>query len=265
MSDFQKIRFERDNDVAIITMDDPTTLNACGVDMAEELTKAFQEAARTSRAVVLTGSGRGFCSGANLSNPTMAAGGSEARTSDLGASLESTYNPLVSQIRDLPIPLVTAVNGAAAGIGCSYALLGDMILAADTAYFLQAFRRIGLVPDGGSTYLLSRAIGRARAMEMMLMGEKIFAPQALEWGLINRVTSAENLMDQAKQLAHELAAGPTLTLAMIRKLAWAGLDNHWDEQLKLERNMQRDAGRTGDFKVGVLAFLSKQVAKFTGS
>jgi 2-(1,2-epoxy-1,2-dihydrophenyl)acetyl-CoA isomerase len=264
VSDFQKIKFERDNDIAIITMNDPSTLNACGVDMAGELTEAFKRAGQSSRAGILTGEGRGFCSGANLANPAMAGGGPEAETPDVGASLESIYNPLVSQIRDLPIPIVTAVNGAAAGIGCSFAILGDMILAADTAYFLQAFRRIGLVPDGGSTYMLSRAIGRARAMEMMLMGEKIQAPQALDWGLINRVTSPETLMSQAKQLAHELAAGPTLTLAMIRKLAWAGLDNDWDEQLILERNLQRDAGRTGDFKLGVVAFLSKQVAKFTG-
>ena len=265
MSDYKKILFERDGDVAIITMNDIATMNACGVDTALELTDAFDHAVQVSRAVILTGQGRGFCSGANLSNPAMTSTGPNSKAMDAGAALESTYNPLVSKLRDLPIPFVTAINGAAAGIGCSFALLGDMILASDKAYFLQAFRRIALVPDGGSTYMLTRAIGRARAMEMMLMGEKVFAPQALEWGLINRVTTPETLLDEAKVLAHELAAGPTQTLSMIRKMVWAGLDNHWDDQLALERQLQRDAGQTSDFKIGVMAFLTKQVAKFTGS
>ncbi|MEN9856451.1 MAG: hypothetical protein RL186_1599 [Pseudomonadota bacterium] len=264
MAEFHKITYEMDGDVAIIAFNDPATLNACGVDTAEELTAAFDRAANSARAVILTGNGRGFCSGANLSNPAMTASGPEAKSADAGAALESVYNPLVSKMRDLPIPLVTAVNGAAAGIGCSFALLGDMIVAAESAYFLQAFRRIGLVPDGGSTYMLTRAIGRARAMEMMLMGEKVFAPQALEWGLINRVCSADALLSEAKALAHSLAAGPTKTLAMIRHMAWLSHDNDWDTQLALERNLQRDAGRTEDFKIGVLAFLTKQAAKFVG-
>jgi 2-(1,2-epoxy-1,2-dihydrophenyl)acetyl-CoA isomerase len=265
MSDYKKILFEQDGDVAIITMNDLATMNACGVDTAIELTHAFDRAARSSRAVIMTGNGRGFCSGANLGNPAMASSGPESKASDAGAALESTYNPLVSKIRDLPIPFVTAVNGAAAGIGCSFALLGDMILASETAYFLQAFRRIGLVPDGGSTYMLTRAVGRARAMEMMLLGEKIMASQALDWGLINRVTTPDTLLDEAKTLAYALASGPTKTLSMIRKMAWASLDNDWDQQLALERTMQQQAGRTHDFKVGVRAFLDKQVAKFTGS
>jgi 2-(1,2-epoxy-1,2-dihydrophenyl)acetyl-CoA isomerase len=264
MSDYKKILFEQDGDVAIITMNDPATMNACGMDTAAELLRAFDQAAQSSRAVIMTGNGRGFCSGANLGAPSMTSDGPESKARDAGAGLESTYNPLVSKIRDLPIPFVTAINGAAAGIGCSFALLGDMILASDNAYFLQAFRRIGLVPDGGSTYMLTRAVGRARAMEMMLLGEKVFAPQALEWGLINRVTSPETLLDEAKTLAHALASGPTKTLSMIRKMTWAGLDNTWDEQLALERTTQRDAGQTQDFKIGVMAFLSKQVAKYTG-
>jgi 2-(1,2-epoxy-1,2-dihydrophenyl)acetyl-CoA isomerase len=261
MSDYQKITYELDGNVAIITMNDPATMNACGVDTAIELTSAFDRAAKEARAVIMTGNGRGFCSGANLGTPSMASG---EKATDAGAALESTYNPLVSKIRDLPIPFVTAINGAAAGIGCSFALLGDMILASENAYFLQAFRRIGLVPDGGSTYMLARAVGRARAMEMMLLGEKVFAPQALEWGLINRVTTPETLLDEAKTLAHALASGPTKTLSMIRKMAWSSLDNDWDSQLGLERTMQREAGRTADFKIGVAAFLSKTVARFTG-
>jgi 2-(1,2-epoxy-1,2-dihydrophenyl)acetyl-CoA isomerase len=264
MSDFQKITFTQEDDVAIITMNDPATLNACGMDTAGELLVAFDRAASSARAVIMTGNGRGFCSGANLGAPSMTDDGPNSKARDAGAGLESTYNPLVSKMRDLPIPFITAVNGAAAGIGCSFALLGDMIIASETAYFLQAFRRIGLVPDGGSTYMLARAVGRARAMEMMLMGEKIFAPQALEWGLINRVTAPENLLDEAKALAHGLAAGPTKTLSLIRKMAWASLDNDWDSQLMLERTTQREAGATQDFKIGVQAFLNKQPAQFSG-
>jgi 2-(1,2-epoxy-1,2-dihydrophenyl)acetyl-CoA isomerase len=265
MSEYKKILFQMDGDVAIITMNDPATMNACGMDTAAELTDAFDQAGKLARAVIMTGNGRGFCSGANLGAPSMTSDGPDSKARDAGAGLESTYNPLVSKMRDLPIPFITAVNGAAAGIGCSFALLGDMILASDTAYFLQAFRRIGLVPDGGSTYMLTRAVGRARAMEMMLLGEKIHAPRALEWGLVNRVIPADELLGEAKVLAHALASGPTKTLSMIRQMAWAGLDNSWSEQLALERTLQRDAGHTADFKIGVLAFLNKQVAKFTGA
>jgi 2-(1,2-epoxy-1,2-dihydrophenyl)acetyl-CoA isomerase len=262
VSDYQKITYALYGDVAIITMNDPATMNACGMDTAVELIHAFEQAGNSARAVIMTGNGRGFCSGANLGAPSMASG---EKALDAGAGLESTYNPLVSKMRDLPIPFVTAVNGAAAGIGCSFALLGDMILAADNAYFLQAFRRIGLVPDGGSTYMLARAVGRARAMEMMLLGEKIPARQALDWGLINRVTTPETLMTEAMSLANALASGPTKTLSMIRKMAWASLDNDWDSQLALERATQRDAGQTQDFRIGVKAFLTKQPAQFTGS
>jgi 2-(1,2-epoxy-1,2-dihydrophenyl)acetyl-CoA isomerase len=268
MPEFQKITYHSDGDVATITLNDPATLNACGLDTARELQIAFDQASVQARAVVLTGAGRGFCSGANLASPSMpghAAQGGDPAQIDAGAALESTYNPLVTTMRNLPIPLVTAVNGAAAGIGCSLALLGDIIIAGQSGYFLQAFRRIGLVPDGGSTYMLARAVGKARAMEMMLLGEKINAAQALEWGLINRVVSDESLQAEAHALAQALAAGPTRTLAMIRKAAWAGLDNTWDDQLALERALQRDAGRTEDFKIGVMAFLTKQPARFTGT
>jgi 2-(1,2-epoxy-1,2-dihydrophenyl)acetyl-CoA isomerase len=265
MAEDTKIIYELDGDVAIITLHDPATMNACGIDMAQDMSRAFARAAGEARAIVLTGTGKGFCSGANLGSTASSMDGNPDPTAmDAGAALESVYNPLVTAIRDLPVPLVTAVNGAAAGIGCSFALLGDIILASQNAYFLQAFRRIGLIPDGGSTYMLARAIGRARAMEMMLLGEKIFAPQALEWGLINRVTSPDTLLEEAKALAHSLASGPTKTLSMIRQAAWASLDNDWNAQLALERDLQRDAGRTKDFRIGVMAFLSKQVAQFTG-
>jgi 2-(1,2-epoxy-1,2-dihydrophenyl)acetyl-CoA isomerase len=160
---------------------------------------------------------------------------------------------------------VSAVNGAAAGIGCSFALLGDLIVAGESAYFLQAFRRIGLVPDGSATYHLPRMVGRVRAMEMMLLGERLPAKTALEWGLINRCVPDGELMATAKALAGELANGPTKTLGMIRRLAWASLDHSWNEQLQAERQAQRAAGRTEDFREGVQAFFQKRRPTFKGA
>jgi 2-(1,2-epoxy-1,2-dihydrophenyl)acetyl-CoA isomerase len=246
--------------VAVIAFNDPATLNAAGVDTAEELTDAFTRVADGSlgaRAAILTGEGRGFCSGANLSS------GGGAGPRDAGASLEKHYNPLMTLLRNLPVPLVTAVNGAAAGVGCSFALMGDMIVAAESAYFLQAFRRIGLVPDGGSTYLLPRMIGRARAMEMMLMGERLPAAKALEWGLINRCVPDAELMPVARSIAKALAEGPK-ALGMIRKLVWDSLDAEWSDQLRAEAITQSQAGRTEDFAEGVTAFLQKRPAAFKG-
>ena len=259
-----KVRYALEDGVATLTMSDPATLNAAGLDMAEELTAAFKQAVGQARAVILTGEGRGFCSGANLSG-----GGPLGRPPvdgkpDAGAALESTYNPLVTALRDLPIPFVTAINGVAAGVGCSLALMGDLIVAGESAYFLQAFRRIGLVPDGGSTYLLPRMIGRARAMEMMLLGEKVPARTALEWGMVNRCVPDGDLMATAWTLAKTLAEGPA-SIAMIRRIGWASLDNDWKEQLHLERITQRDAGRTEDFAEGVAAFQQKRPAAFKGT
>jgi 2-(1,2-epoxy-1,2-dihydrophenyl)acetyl-CoA isomerase len=257
-----KVRYALEDGIAVITLSDPATMNAAGVDMAEELTAAFGNAAKEARAAVLTGEGRGFCSGANLSNRDPSAPAPDGPP-DAGAALEAVYNPLVTLMRDLPIPFVTAVNGAAAGVGCSLALMGDIIVAGESAYFLQAFRRIGLVPDGGSTYLLPRMVGRARAMEMMLLGDKVPARTALEWGMVNRCVPDAELMTTAKGFAKQLADGPA-SITMIRRIGWASLDNDWKDQLHLERVTQRDAGRTSDFAEGVTAFLQKRPAKFTG-
>jgi 2-(1,2-epoxy-1,2-dihydrophenyl)acetyl-CoA isomerase len=258
-----KAKYELEGGVALITLNDPATLNAISVDMTEELTVFFGRAAEEARCIVLTGEGRAFSSGANLAGgaPPMDADGQP----DLGGRLEQTFNPFVTMLRDLPVPFVTAVNGAAAGIGCSFALLGDLIVASESAYFLQAFRRIGLVPDGSATYHLPRMIGRARAMEMMLIGDRISAQTAFEWGLINRCVPDAELLPTAKALARELADGPTRTLGMIRRLAWASLDNTWEEQIQAERRAQREAGRTGDFREGVQAFFQKRPANFKGT
>lgn len=259
-----KSRYETEGAVAIITMADPATLNAISVEMTDELSAHFARASVEARCVVLTGEGRGFSSGANLAlggPPPMAEDGKI----DIGQRLETHFNGFVSMLRDLPIPFVTAVNGPAAGIGCSFALLGDIIVAGESAYFLQAFRRIGLVPDGGATYHLPRMVGRARAMEMMMLGDKLPAQKALEWGLINRCTPDGELMSTALKLAHELADGPTLALGLIRQLGWASLDSDWRTQLQAERQAQRQAGRSEDFVEGVQAFAQKRPAKFKGA
>jgi 2-(1,2-epoxy-1,2-dihydrophenyl)acetyl-CoA isomerase len=264
---YEKIKVARDDTVAIISFADPATMNAAGVDTAAELLHAFRDANHgpgKARAIVLTGEGRGFCSGANLSGSPGGGNLDVDGKPDAGAALETVYNPLVTFIREMPTPLVTAVNGAAAGVGCSIALLGDLIVAAESAYFLQAFRRIGLVPDGGSTYLLPRMIGRARAMEMMLLGERVGARQALEWGLINRVAADADLLSEAMKLARALASGPA-SLGLSRQLVWASLESDWAGQLHRERLAQREAGKSLDFVEGVSAFLQKRPAAFSGN
>jgi len=266
--DYQRLKVAAQDGLAIITLSDPATLNAASLEMGKELHHALAAVSHGSsaaRAVILTGEGRGFCSGANLSAGAGPGGGATDPDGkpDAGKALEHTYNPLVTLMRDLPIPLVTAVNGAAAGVGCSFALLGDIIVAAESAYFLQAFRRIGLVPDGGSTYLLPRLIGKARAMEMALLGEKISADKALDWGLINRCVPDAELMPTAIAIAKELANGPA-SLGLIRKAIWASLDAEWTQQLHAERMAQRIAGKTEDFAEGVAAFLQKRPAAFHG-
>lgn len=259
----EKVRYELDGAVARIVMNDPATLNAVDPLMVREMTEAFAQAAREARCVLLTGEGRGFCSGANLSGNDERAIDESGRI-DAGDRLEKQYNPFILMLRDLPIPLVTAVNGAAAGIGCSFALMGDLVFAGESAYFLQAFRRIGLVPDGGSTFMLPRLVGRARALEMMLLGEKITARQAEAWGLIHRCVPDAELMQTAMTRAQELAKGPTRALGLIRKLAWDSIDNTLEEQLAAERRAQKQAGHSKDFIEGVSAFMQKRPAQFTG-
>jgi len=264
---YSKLKTSVADGIGLVTLADPATLNAAGLDLMAELGDAFKamDADASVRCVVLTGEGRGFCSGANLSSASGGIGGGtpDPEGPDAGAALESVYNPFMNAMRDFRAPIVTAVNGVAAGVGCSLALMGDIIVAGESAYFLQAFRRIGLVPDGGSTYLLPRLIGKARAMEMALLGDRVPAKTALDWGLINRCVPDEQLMDTALELAKSLATGPK-ALGAIRKLIWESLDEEWTAQLHAERMGQKFAGRTEDSREGILAFLQKRPAEFKG-
>lgn len=252
---------ERDG-VLELALNDPSTLNALSRELLLELRAALLSVPdRPVRAVLLTGTGRAFCSGANLREEGRQL--DDQGRPDLGKSIEESYNPLVDAIRDLPVPFVTAVNGVAAGAGLSLALTGDLILAGESASFILAFRRIGLVPDASATYVLPRLIGKARAMEMALLGEAVDAAKALSWGLINRVVPDADLPQAARELARSLAEGPA-SLGLTRRLIWDSLDHSWSRQLDAERDAQRQAGRTADFVEGVGAFLQKRPARFTG-
>ena len=258
-----KIKTATDGGVAVITLSDPSTLNAAGLDLMAELGAATDAAIADPavRAIVITGEGRGFCSGANLS------GGSTGRATDAtegpNPALLNVYNPFVGRLRRSPKPLVAAVNGVAAGVGVSLALACDLVVAAESAYFLLAFRRIGLVPDGGATWLLPRLVGKARAMELMLLGEKLPAATALEWGLINRCVPDAEVLPKAMELARALASGPK-SLGLTRNLVWDSLDAQWHDQLEAEAYAQGDAGRTQDAREGIMAFAQKRPAAFTG-
>jgi 2-(1,2-epoxy-1,2-dihydrophenyl)acetyl-CoA isomerase len=244
--------------VATITIARPEKLNALAAQTVDELRAAVEEApGRGARCMLLTGQGRGFSSGADL----VSGGG---LPEDAGEALQKHFNPLVEALFALPIPMVAAVNGPAAGAGCSLALAADIVLAARSAYFLQAFINIGLIPDAGATWLLPRLAGRARAMEMMMLGERIPAEKAAEWGLISRVVDDEFLAEEAVVLATNLARGPTIALGLIRRLARSAEQLSLSDALAAERVAQRDAGRTDDFKAAVMAFVQKHQPRFEG-
>src|SRR6187402_2329081 len=260
---FKHVTLEFDGAVAILKLDHQEVMNAVSIDMLGGLGEALDEIAERKddvRCLVLTGAGRAFCTGANLQGRN----NNVTKKSGAGSALETSFHPFLRRLRGLHCPIVTAVNGPAAGAGMSFAMMGDLVLCARSSYFLQAFRRIGLVPDCGSTWLLPRMIGKARSVELSLMGERLPAEKALEWGLVNRVHDDAVLMEEAMKLAHELANGPTIALSLIRKLYWESPDNSFEDQLNLEFESQRQAGAAEDFKEGVTAFLEKRPAKFKG-
>jgi 2-(1,2-epoxy-1,2-dihydrophenyl)acetyl-CoA isomerase len=261
---FKHVTADFDGPVAILKLDHQEVMNAVSMDMLGGLSEALDaidDRKAEVRCLVITGAGRAFCTGANLQGRGNTKPGGRTNA---GAALETAYHPFLRRLRNLHCPIVTSVNGPAAGAGMSIALMGDMILCARSSYFLQAFRRIGLVPDCGSTWLLPRLIGKARSVELSLMGEKLPAEKALEWGLVNRVHDDAALMDETMKLAHELANGPTVALSLIRRLYWESPGNSFEDQLDLEQRLQREAGAAEDFKEGVTAFLEKRPAKFKG-
>jgi 2-(1,2-epoxy-1,2-dihydrophenyl)acetyl-CoA isomerase len=262
VSDYETILTESVGGVLKITLNRPERLNAASLDMADELGAAFYDLG-DARAVLITGAGKGFCSGADL-----AARGDRSPLQNKGGShlaLQNHYNPLLSQILRCPVPVVTAVNGAAAGVGCSIALAGDFVLAGQSAYFLQAFVNIGLVPDGGSTWLLARAIGRARATRMMMLGEKIGAAQAEEWGLIYKAVDDAALMDESMALATRLSEGPTVAYRTMKANIATALDGTLPQVLLAEAEGQRTAGASADAMEGGMAFLQKRKPAFKGA
>ena len=249
--------------VATITLNRPDKLNAFNEAMHAELAQALNriEADGTVRAVLLTGAGRAFCAGQDLGDRVM---GDGAAPPDLGDTLDRLYNPLVRRLHRLERPVIAAVNGVAAGAGANLALACDLVLAARSARFIQAFCKLGLVPDSGGTYALPRLVGPARAMALALLGEPVPAEQAAAWGLIWRVVDDERLQAEATALARQLATQPTRGLGLIKRALNASADNTLDEQLDLERDLQREAGRTEDYREGVRAFLEKRPAVFGG-
>ncbi len=256
------IRVTREGPLLTITLNRPERLNAMPPQMADELGQAFYDLG-DARAVLITGEGKGFCSGADLS-----ARGEGSALGSKGGSHEALinhYNPAISQLLRANVPVICAVNGPAAGVGCSLALAADFTIASKSAYFLQAFVNIGLVPDGGSTWLLTRAIGRARATRMMMLGEKISGSQAEEWGLVYKCVEDADLMTEARALAEKLANGPTVAYATMKRNIAVALDQNLQMVLLAEAEGQRVAGASVDAMEGGMAFLQKRKAEFKGA
>ena len=262
---YETVDLRIEGGVAEITLNRPERLNAWTAQFGDELREALlTDAADPSvRSVLITGAGRGFSSGADLKE--MLEQGAAGEVPDVGEMLRKRYHPIIKGIRELPKPVVAAVNGPAVGIGCSLALACDLIWAADSAVFGLAFVNIGLVPDGGSTFLVPIAAGKARALEMALLGEPISARQAMDWGLVNRVVADGELLDEARGLARRLAQGPTRSYANSKRALNNSFGKIIDEQLDLEADIQGEMVKTTDFIEGVAAFVEKREARFTGN
>jgi 2-(1,2-epoxy-1,2-dihydrophenyl)acetyl-CoA isomerase len=260
---YETVMWEQEGAVGRITLNRPETLNAWTRRLGSELAQVVQgEAAEASvRAVLLTGAGRGFSSGADLKAGFEPA---EDGRPDIRSELHDIYHPAIAGVRRLPKPVVAAVNGPAVGIGCSLALACDLILAAESAFFSLAFVNIGLMPDGGSTAFVPPAVGKARAFEMALLGERVPAAQALEWGLVNWVHPDERLMPDAKALTERLSRGPTRSYASAKAALNRAVYGDLDGQLELEAELQHALGRTSDFLEGAAAFVQKRAPAFRG-
>src|SRR5690606_2563632 len=250
------IGFERKGAGVVIRLDQPQRMNALTEPMVEALAAAVDAAVVSgARALMITGAGRAFCAGGTLSEPL---------PDDAGAILESHINPLLLQLADLPIPVIAAVNGPAIGAGASIALAADMILMSRSAFLAYAFAQVGLAPDGGASWLLPRTLGWHRAMGLMMTGARISAEQAVDWGLAWKAVEAEALAGEAESLLEQLASGPTLAYAAVRRTARAALDLDFTGALAAEREAQKQAGRTADFHEGAAAFIARRPARFSG-
>lgn len=257
---YENIRFDFDGAIARITLNRPDKLNSFTVAMHHELADALQRTADgKARVLVLTGEGRGFCAGQDLSERQGA-----DEVIDLGATIDAFYAPLVRRLTALPMPVVVGVNGVAAGAGANLALAGDIVIAARSASFIQAFCRLGLLPDTGGTYVLPRLVGRARAMGMAMLGDRISATQAQQWGMIWECVEDDALSARLDELATHFAQAPTKGLAYTKRAINQSLANTLDEQLDLERDLMRELGRTHDYSEGVAAFMAKRTPVFKG-
>ncbi|SIS72648.1 enoyl-CoA hydratase-related protein [Paracoccus saliphilus] len=255
--DFETIQFGVRDGIATLILDRPDKMNALNSRMRAEITHALTSLPKEVRCVVLTGSGRAFCSGQDLTDANAAR--------DLEATLRDEYEPMLHAVRNCPVPVIAAVNGTAAGAGANLALVADVVIAAESADFIQAFTRIGLVPDAGGTWAIPRAVGAARAMGMMLFADAIPARQAADWGLIWEALPDGEFAETVAARARQLAQGPTSAYRAVRQAVAESFDNDLEEQLKLEAKLQGQAGRSSDFREGVTAFLEKRKPRFTGS
>ena len=259
---YESILYASADGIARLTLNRPDRLNSLNAAMHAELRDALARVASDgSRVLVLTGAGRGFCAGQDLADRQVAGGGARA---DLGDSIERNYKPLILALRDLPVPTLAAVNGVAAGAGASLALACDLVVATSAASFIQAFSRLGLVPDSGATWLLPRLVGRARALGLAMLGEKLSAADAAQWGLIWRCVDDAAFAGFVDELARKVAAGPTRGLVRTRQAIDAAATQALAAQLDLERDFQRELGYTDDYAEGVAAFAEKRAARFSG-
>lgn len=261
---YENILFEIQDGIARLTLNRPGKLNSFTVAMHLEVRAALEQVKGdpSVRVLVLTGAGRGFCAGQDLGDRAVAPG---AATVDLGASVEKYYAPLVLALRNLPVPVICAVNGVAAGAGANLALAADIVIAARSASFVEAFCRLGLIPDTGGTYFLPRLIGSARAMGLALLGEKLSAERAESWGLIWKCVADDVFSAEVDNLAKHFAAAPTKGLARTKQALYASPANTLEQQLDLERDLMRELGHSQDYREGVAAFTEKRAPKFQGA
>jgi 2-(1,2-epoxy-1,2-dihydrophenyl)acetyl-CoA isomerase len=259
---YTSIRYSVADDIARLTLNRPDRLNSLNAAMHEELRHALAQVVDDgARVLVLTGAGRGFCAGQDLGDRLAVPGG---RGVDLGESIERNYKPLVLALRNLPMPVIAAVNGVAAGAGSSIALACDIVIAARSAVFVQAFCRLGLIPDSGATWFLPRLVGNARATGLAMLGDKLPAQQAADWGLIWRCVDDAEFAHSVDRLAAELALAPTTGLVRTRQAMQSAWQHSLAEQLDMERDLQRELGWSSDFAEGVAAFSEKRPPRFSG-